>query len=81
MELKQKTIDTLKKPMTLSEFLKQYREWIMSKEAPKNDFEEACNDLLENSYDGRDTLVDALKIAGGDYTEKENDLVKVELNK
>lgn len=80
MELKQKTIKTLKKPMMLSEFLKQYREWIMSEEAPKNDFEEACNDVLENSFDGRDTLVAALKIAGGDYTEKENDLVKVELN-
>lgn len=80
MELKRKTIDTLKKPMMLSEFLKQYREWIMSQEEPKNDFEEACNDVLESSYDGRDTLVAALKIAGGDYTEKEADLVKVELN-
>lgn len=81
MELKRKTIDTLKKPMMLSEFLKQYHEWIMSEEEPNNEFEEACNDVLENSYDGRDTLVAALKIAGGDYTELENDLVKVEFNK
>lgn len=81
MELKQKTIKTLKKPMMLSEFLKQYREWLLSEEEPKNDFEEACDDVLENSFDGRDTLVAALKIAGGDYTELENDLVKVELNK
>lgn len=80
MELKRKTIDTLKKPIMLSEFLKKYREWIMSQEEPKNDFEEACNDVLESSFDGRDTLVAALKIAGGDYTEKENDLIKVELN-
>lgn len=80
MELKRKTIDTLKKPMMLSEFLKQYREWIMSEEEPKNDFEEACNDVFESSYDSRDTLVAALKIAGGDCTEKEYDLVKVELN-
>lgn len=80
MELKRKTIDTLKKPMMLSEFLKQYREWLISDEEPKNDFEEACNDVLESSYGGRDTLVAALKIASGDYTEKEDDLVKVELN-
>lgn len=81
MELKRKTIETLKKPMMLSEFLKQYRDWLLSEEQAKNDFEEACNDVLENSFDGRDTLVSALKIAGGYYTELENDLVKVEINK
>ena len=80
MELKRKTIATLRMSRKLSDFLELYREWLISDEEPKSDFEEACDDILENSCDGREALIYALKIAQGEYSEWGSEFVEVEFN-
>lgn len=81
MELKRKTINTLQREAgDLKEFVVWFAEWLEMGIA-ETPFQEALDDVFEQTGDGTETLIYSLKIYNVQFKEVTSDNVKVEFDK